>query len=202
VVILSVIANLAVNLVRVLYCMAFDDYSWVNFSIAGIQAIIVALACLRISLYVNDNADQPGSNRRLLFLPTEPQEKYQNSSLDDGRRHHLLARLDTLLQEERVYLNSDITLSRLSEMLSDTPHNVSQLINQSHHTSFYDMVNSLRVRDAQVLLIAVPEKSILEVAYEVGYNSKSTFNSAFKKFSQLSPSEFRRQGIKGLGEVI
>jgi len=68
---------------------------------------------------------------------------------------------------------------------------LSQIINESKNINFYDYVNSYRISEAKDLLSSNCDKTILEILYEVGFNSKSAFNTAFKKFTSVTPSKYK-----------
>lgn len=100
--------------------------------------------------------------------------------------------LESLMRNERIYQDSRLTLDDMAEKLGLNPNKTSWLINKLYHTNFYDFVNKYRVE----AFIQKLEQDNLEkftfvgLAYEVGFNSKATFNRAFKKITDKTPSEF------------
>ncbi|WP_397546448.1 helix-turn-helix domain-containing protein [Rhodothermus marinus] len=99
------------------------------------------------------------------------------------------------METEKLYRQPDLTLQALAERLGISPHNLSEVLNTAFGQSFYDFVNGYRVREVQALL-ADPERAhltILALAMEAGFSSKSTFNAAFKKHTGLTPSAYRRR---------
>ncbi|MCZ6899895.1 MAG: helix-turn-helix domain-containing protein, partial [Bacteroidetes bacterium] len=76
-------------------------------------------------------------------------------------------------------------------------HHLSQVINDRIGLNFFDFVNSYRIKEATRLLSdsQKSEYTIIELAYESGFNSKSTFNSAFKRFAGSTPTEFRTNKV-------
>lgn len=123
--------------------------------------------------------------------------KYQKSLLSDQQAAEISRRLVKLVETERLFLEPEITLPELSERLSVSPHQLSQVINKELGKSFFDFINEYRVREAQTLL-GSPESSrfsIIGIALDAGFNSKSAFYTAFGKHTGMTPSEFRkRQG--------
>jgi AraC-like DNA-binding protein len=85
-------------------------------------------------------------------------------------------------------------LMDLAEQVSIPYRALSEVINNKLKQNFYDFINSYRIHESKKLLSEKTErlKTILEVLYEVGYNSKSSFNSAFKKFTGMTPTEYRK----------
>jgi len=121
-------------------------------------------------------------------------KKYEKSNLTPERADEYLKRLLRCMETEKPYLNGDLTLQKLAEKLSIPANHLSQIINERLAQNFFDFVNAYRVKEVQ-RLFADPSKkhySLLAIAEEVGFNSKSTFNSAFKKHANMTPSEFRK----------
>ncbi|MFN0120421.1 MAG: helix-turn-helix transcriptional regulator [Blastocatellia bacterium] len=119
--------------------------------------------------------------------------KYERSTLTPDRSAQLLARLQERMEAEKPYLDGQLTLQKLAARLSVSPQHLSQAINEQTGQSFSDYINALRIDEARRLLTDPARKhhSILAIALDVGFNSKSTFNAAFKKHTGVTPSEFR-----------
>ena len=106
----------------------------------------------------------------------------------------LKQKLLQFMETNQPYLKSDLKISELADSLSVPYHQLSQLINDEFLVNFYDFINKYRVEDAKKLLIEDNRNyKILAIAYEVGFNSKATFNRVFKKFTNLTPSEFKER---------
>ncbi|WP_318310324.1 AraC family transcriptional regulator [Flagellimonas crocea] len=116
--------------------------------------------------------------------------KYVKSGLTDSLSQELKQNLIDLFQKEKLYRKNDINLDMVAEELNTTRHNTSQLINEHFNMSFREFVNSHRIQEAKELLEEQNELNIIDVAYEVGYNNKVSFNKAFKKDTHLTPSEY------------
>ncbi|MFC1512286.1 helix-turn-helix domain-containing protein [Candidatus Latescibacterota bacterium] len=122
---------------------------------------------------------------------TSPQ-KYERSGLDNKHVASLLARLRLLMEQEQPYEKNDLVHSELASMLDIPPYQLSQLLNEHLNRNFYDFVNGYRIERAK-LLLKDPEyrkRTILAIAYESGFNSKSSFNTAFKKHTRMTPSQY------------
>jgi ligand-binding sensor domain-containing protein/AraC-like DNA-binding protein len=122
------------------------------------------------------------------------QDKYRLSTLTDGKLKEYMARLERAMEMEKLYLDPDLTLVKLAESAGIPAKHLSQLINERYELNFNDFINRQRVEEAKRKLLdpAAREFKLLRIAFESGFNSKSVFNSAFKKITGLSPSEFRR----------
>ena len=136
-------------------------------------------------------------NTLILFGLNKPEllighVKYQNSIIDESLKVNYISALEQKMQEEKLYLDPLISLDRISKLLKIPSKHLSQIINEKYKSNFNDYINSLRVEKASELLINESDKNILEIAYEVGFNSKTTFNTAFKKITGKTPSDFRK----------
>lgn len=104
----------------------------------------------------------------------------------------------SLIEKEKIFQEPELTLQQLATKLNSPAYLVSQTINDELKKSFYDLVNGYRVEEAKRLLLH-PDNSnytILSVGFEAGFNSKTTFNTVFKKFTGLTPTEFRNKSKK------
>ncbi len=119
--------------------------------------------------------------------------KYSKTGMTQNIIDQYAKKLQELLEVEKPYLNSDLTLGMLAENLSIPAHQLSQVINRSYNNNFYDLINKYRIEEAKQQLIDQEKLhySILAIALDAGFNSKSVFNAAFKKYTGTTPSEFR-----------
>jgi AraC-like DNA-binding protein len=127
-----------------------------------------------------------------IFTPTE---KYKYSILSDKEKQDYIKLLITCMEEEKSYRDSLLSLKSLAKKLSIGERYLSQIINESFNESFYDFVNRYRIEETKKVIKTMngSPRTILSIAYEVGFNSKSTFNSAFKKNTGYTPKEYRQQ---------
>jgi AraC-like DNA-binding protein len=104
-----------------------------------------------------------------------------NINLELGHRHY--------------YSDNLASLSELAKKIGESPHHVSQVINEKLNVSFFELLASYRVEEAKRLLSDDKNNKLTveEISEMVGYNSKTAFNNAFKKLSGKTPSEFRKQ---------
>lgn len=121
--------------------------------------------------------------------------KYEGSNLTSGEIDEYKKQLLDLFETEKPYLEPSVSLSELSEKLSVSSKQLSQVINQSFNKSFFDFINSYRIKEVQKILNETSDNKItvLEVMFQAGFNSKSSFNTAFKKETGQTPTEFRKK---------
>ena len=121
-------------------------------------------------------------------------KKYENSFLSDADKEYYKEMLTKYMKTAKPYLNMSINLTALANELSIPARYLSQVINESFSKNFYDFVNLYRIEECKRLFNDphFEKKNILEIAFESGFNTKATFNSAFKKFTGLTPKEYRK----------
>lgn len=121
--------------------------------------------------------------------------KYKKSGLTESLSRELRDKLLTLFDRDEIYRENDLNLETLAERMETTRHNASQVINEHFRLSFHELVNKYRIEQAKQLLRSDYQGNlnIIDIAYEVGYNNKVTFNKAFKKDTQLTPSQYQAQ---------
>ncbi len=123
-----------------------------------------------------------------------PTIKYQKSSLEENEKSVILDSIISQMENDKYFTSSTASLSGLAKSIHHSPHHVSQVINEKLGQSFFELLAIHRVKEAQVILKTDLGKklTIEEVAERVGYNSKSAFNSAFKKITTETPSSYRK----------
>lgn len=106
-----------------------------------------------------------------------------------------LNRLQELMRKQELFLDPNLSVSTLASHMDLSSQEVSTLINRHLNMHFYDFVNGYRLERATELLKSNTSKqlTILEILYSVGFNSKSSFNSAFKKYTKLTPTQYRKK---------
>ena len=132
---------------------------------------------------------------RALRPPAKP--RYRHSGLADVNAQTLFARLTVHMQEKQPFLKDDLTLDVLAAQLDVPPHQLSQAINQTAGTNFFSLVNTYRVEAVKGRLIdpAYAHYSILGIANECGFRSKSSFNKIFKEITGETPSVYQNKGL-------
>jgi len=114
---------------------------------------------------------------------------------DPRRFEKIVHDITHLMEKDRLYQESELTLQELADKLDLPAYQVSLALNEGMRKNFYDLVNGYRVAEAKRLLLDPKNASftILSVGYEAGFNSKSTFHTVFKKFTGATPTEYRNK---------
>lgn len=118
--------------------------------------------------------------------------KYKKSGLTDGYSEELRSQLQALFEGDKIYRNSNLNLENLSGKLGTTRHNVSQVINEHFEMNFFQFVNKYRIQEAVKMFEEsnYNDLKIINIAYDVGFNNKVTFNKAFKVEMNMTPTRF------------
>jgi len=157
---------------------------------------------LKSEIFVSPIVEQTMHEVEIIESEVRPVAKYERSGLSHETAQQYLAQLLALMENERPYFDPSVTLTRLAEKLSITPHNLSEVINSQLNKNFYDFINGYRIEQIKKDL-ADPAKQhlkILSIAFDAGFNSKATFNTLFKEQIGKTPSEYRKSVLKTISE--
>ncbi|MCP4459673.1 MAG: AraC family transcriptional regulator [Cytophagales bacterium] len=124
--------------------------------------------------------------------------KYEKSSLKKDKGQEYLKALEAYMIDKKPFLESKITLPQLADRLDIQPNNLSQVINENLGKNFYDFINEYRVEEFKRRITSDEGKNItlLGLAYDSGFSSKSTFNEVFKRVTGQTPSGFYKQHLE------
>jgi AraC-like DNA-binding protein len=120
--------------------------------------------------------------------------RYEKSGLQSSTLQAIMITIKNEMESQKTYLNSSLRLPELAEKLNLSQHYISQAINDFEGKNFADFINEYRIAEAKQLL-KDPEKKLIHVAYDSGFNNKNSFNNAFKRFTGVSPSEYKEKNM-------
>lgn len=120
---------------------------------------------------------------------------YQRSGLTNEEAVDYLNKLLKIMETDKPYLNSELTLRQLADKLSISTHNLSEVLNTRLKKNFYDFINHYRVEEVKQRLVEKESDnfSLIAIAFDSGFNSKSAFNTIFKKHTGTTPSQYKKQ---------
>lgn len=121
--------------------------------------------------------------------------KYEGSPLTEEQIGQYRERVVAVMKSTRPHVDSGLRLPDLADLVDVPPHQLSQVLNQGFGQRFNDFVNRYRVEEAKRLLSdpARRDESLLSLAFEAGFNNKTSFNQAFKKYTRMTPSRYRAE---------
>ena len=113
-----------------------------------------------------------------------------------------IKRLDELMQGRKIYMESSLTLEALAKELSVSPRTLSTILNRHYGYNFFEFINKHRIEEAKLLLLSEDHQhaTMLDIMYEVGFNSKATFNNFFKKMEGVTPREYKKSKLAALSQ--
>jgi AraC-like DNA-binding protein len=154
-------------------------------------------ACISLIIYITSfNV----LRRSLFFQETNARtpRKYEKSSLTAEIQSTTLTKLEEIMTREKPFLDAGFSMPALSKRLGISTHHLSQILNEELKQSFFDYVGSYRIKEAQHLLTddECSHIKIEEIGQMVGYNSKSAFNTAFRKITGSTPSEYKKNVVR------
>lgn len=157
----------------------------------GYQLVWIALSCAVIALgyYTLKNPEA-------ISLPVTV-KKYESKPSGIENINELSLNLEKIMLEKKPYLNPRLTLPELAEMSGISTHLLSRIINEKHQKNFFSYINSYRIEEFKKIVERQEKKNLtlLAIAYEAGFNSKTTFNTAFKKLTNQTPKEYYRLAV-------
>ena len=144
----------------------------------------ITLVISSLIIYINHNRKKQ-----------KRQDKYKTSRRNSTRIKEIVSDLEKLMTGEKLFLDPDLTLADLASRLKIHYNYISRIINEQFEMSYNDFINKYRIEEVKLRLLdpGYKDKTVLEIMYETGFYSKSVFNTAFKKFTGMTPSQFREK---------
>ncbi|MDX1959002.1 MAG: helix-turn-helix domain-containing protein [Leptospiraceae bacterium] len=118
--------------------------------------------------------------------------RYEQSKIKNLDINNILEKLKSIMETEKAFTDEDISLSGLSEELEITPHQLSQILNEKLNQTFPQFINDYRIAEAKKIMLEEKKRTLLSIAFAVGFNSKASFNRSFKQITGITPQQFRK----------
>ncbi len=169
-----------------LYELALNNFNLELLNVVGLSSYYLNFAVINILIFL-----------KFIFLTSVPpvneipfETKEEKPQLVDPV---VIDTIEQTMLEKKVYANPDLTLYKLASEVGLHPRKLSLAIKQQYHLNFYEFINSFRIEEAKRLLDQpqLAHKTITDIYFEVGFNSKSVFNSFFKRLEGVTPSQYR-----------
>lgn len=136
--------------------------------------------------------------------PKKAPSKYVNSTLTETQKLIYLDQVVEHLETQKLYRRPDLSIAQLAKTMNIPKHHLSQVINEKKQCSYLDFLNRYRIKEAVEKLqdTTLLDTSILDIGKQVGFNSKSTFYAAFKKYTNSTPGDLRKAILTNSKEQI
>ena len=154
----------------------------------GSGKVLPVIEAIVLAVFIQKALRQKVLNESEKGLPQTSQARA--ALLSDEKMQLIASKLECVMKEDKLFLQDNLSLNKLSESISESENHISETLSQFLNTKFFQFVNGFRVEEAKKALQET-DKLITSIAFDVGFNSKSTFNTAFKKVVGDSPSAYR-----------
>jgi len=154
----------------------------------GSGKLLPIIEAVALATFIQKAISQKVLNESDKALPRASQTR--TALLSSERMQLIASKLESAMIDDKLFLQDNLSLNKLSESISESENHISETLSQFLHTRFFQFVNGFRVEEAKKAL-GDSDKLVTSIAFDVGFNSKSTFNTAFKKIVGHSPSAYR-----------
>ncbi len=182
--------NLDIWLLSIFLGVAFI---WLAYTVAAYTSYIVGALSFTFVLYLIILLLIFKNNEESAFF--EEKEKYRNKEINEDTQL-LLKQKISIIEDKELYLNPNFSLEKAAEELKVSKHILSQYVNEKLEKSFSNLIKEYRVEKAKKLLETEKNYTIENLGYDSGFNSKSTFFTAFKKITGFTPAEYQKSLLK------
>ncbi|AKK74505.1 quinolinate synthetase [Chryseobacterium gallinarum] len=188
-----ILVLLIVNIIYVIYNLFYDPKS-LNFFINAVFLLVIYWVAYYSLKQKEIYPLEEKQRQELISIDADSDtEEVKRKLISDDELVKIKKQLEKVMDAQKPYLDSELNLIKLAEILLVSTHHLSYVINTGFGKNFFQYVNEYRIEHAKKLLQDSDHKySILGIAYESGFNSKTSFNTTFKKLTGKTPSEYKR----------
>ena len=154
----------------------------------GAGKLLPVVEAIALAIFIQKALSQKILKASEKGIPSNTQKR--SYILSDEKMQAIASKLEHAMKEDKLFLQDNLSLNKLSESIAESENHISETLSQFLHTKFFQFVNGFRIEEAKREL-QESDKLITNIAFDVGFNSKSTFNTAFKKIVGDSPSAYR-----------
>ncbi|MFC3094533.1 AraC family transcriptional regulator [Alteromonas sediminis] len=183
---------IAFSWVYALAVLAVDNkFAYMGVSESGVLVLLVIIVWIMCANGIRQRPIFENNSPPIKATAQQPSTKtYEKSALTDKDLAAIAKRLTHALEKDKAHLDPELTLAKLSAIALEPSQYISQTLSQHLQTTFFDFINNARIECAKHMLVET-ETSVLDVALATGFNSRSSFYKAFRKFTDQTPSQYR-----------
>lgn len=173
-------------------------YYWTRIALISVELLIFCWYVLKAL----NRPDLFKSVDSKLTLASDMTDSSKLLQVDSGEEDEEVQKVKRYMAHEKPFLEPSLTIQQLAEQIELPTKELSVLINHEMGQHFFDFVNEYRIAEAKTILTDANKRelTVLEVLYEVGFNSKSSFNTAFKKYTGTTPTQYRKNPKKSMAK--
>lgn len=170
-------------------------YNYIYLFISIFMYFVAFKSLKQPEIFLQHENEKPDEIKEITaYNEEEKSTGYKKSGLSDEKANSILEELLAIMEKNKPYITPNLNLNELASLINVTPHNLSEVINTKLNQTFYDFISYYRIEEVKRLMHEDKAEaySILSIAFDAGFNSKSTFNNIFKKVTGITPSEYRK----------
>lgn len=179
----------------------------IPFSVYQFSGIVMVIYIFGIGFWgykqqgIHLNFQQEEPIKKLYLEKTPPLKRYERSGLTNDESKKFFQELKTYMIQEKPYLDCELTIKKLAIDLGASTHKLSQVINENGNMNFYEFINQYRIEEIKKRLTdnKNDQFKIESIAYDCGFNSKSSFYTLFKKHTSQTPSQYKKECLTQTG---
>lgn len=191
---LKLLVSSFILIVLVKGVMAFSSFAVMTLLVLSDAMIVLIITIIALTHWktpqffvINDQENQGSLNH------SKEKAHSDSGTIDQATRALMFEELKQHLEQELSYRNSELSLASLADSVGISPHHLSEVLNQHAGQNFNQFINAYRIKEVCEKLNSPSSLKVLDVAMQAGFSSKSTFNTIFKKFMGLTPTQYRQQ---------
>lgn len=164
----------------------------------GAGILLPILEVIALAIFVQKALNQKmlnDSEKSLAHVEQQNQDRTRVSILSVEKMQLIASKLEHVMKEDKLFLQENLSLRKLSESISESENHISETLSQFMDTKFFQFVNCFRVAEAKEAL-QNSDKLVTSIAFDVGFNSKTTFNATFKKLVGHTPTAYRKLSLE------
>jgi len=176
--------------------MSFTNFATMTMVVLSDALIVLIILLIALTQWKSPHffvISRHGNDERALINDLTPQEEKNIGAIDEGTRAAMFDELTKYIEQELSYRNSELSLAKLADSIGVSPHHLSEVLNKHAGQNFNHFINAYRVKEVCEKLNSSSSIKVLDIAMQAGFSSKSTFNTIFKKFMGMTPSQYRLQ---------
>lgn len=161
-----------------------------GWTLLGLEKLLPFFEAFALAIFIQNALSQKSLSESEKGLLETKQAR--SALLSEKQMEDIASMLTLAMRNDKLYLSDDLSLKKLSESISVSENHISETFSQFLQTNFFQFVNGYRIEEAKMAL-KESSKLVTDIAFDVGFNSKSTFNAAFKKAEGVTPSAYRKK---------
>jgi AraC-like DNA-binding protein len=176
--------------------MAFTNFATMNMLVLSDALIVLIILSIALTQWKSPQffaIRTHGGDEQALISKPVPQRGENIGAIDAETRAAMFDQLTKHIEQEHSYRNSELSLAILADAIGLSPHHLSEVLNQHAGQNFNHFINAYRVKEVCEKLNSSSSLKVLDIAMRAGFSSKSTFNTIFKKYMGVTPTQYRHQ---------